>query len=221
MGPFWRAMAGGFVGKILGALFIAICLALGFGPTEWASFMIAELPTWVTPTAARMAFLSLAAITAFAFAWPVVRARWPSQRSTLRKYYTVAEAAAVLGIDEETIYQAAITGQMVLSVVDHVPQNFEEVSEEIREGKRVATTTRHEVVFSARSDPVPSLELWYISPDDVKNVIRNPDRAFTLVSYLYKTRECLPASGKGFTSPRKFRKADLLVSAEEIKLKRA
>jgi len=65
VGVFARALAGSLVGKIIAGLFVAVCIALGFGPEKWAAFMIAELPLWITPTVARFAFVFLAVAAAY------------------------------------------------------------------------------------------------------------------------------------------------------------
>jgi len=65
-------MAGGFFGKLLAALLIAVCVVLGFGPDTWAKFMIGE---WATPLIARIGFVLLAIVTAFAILWPWIDAR--------------------------------------------------------------------------------------------------------------------------------------------------
>jgi hypothetical protein len=134
-----------------------------------------------------------------------------------RKYYAIAEAASLIGVSEETLYQLAIPGDVVLSVVRHSPANLEEVSQVIRDGKAVKVTTRTTTFFSAQSDPTVSLDLWYISPRDAKNAIRNPVGAVTLIGSIYKDRECVPERGMGLSPPLKITKSDLLISSEEFK----
>jgi hypothetical protein len=55
--------------------FIAICGALGFGPDEWASFMITGLPHWVTPELARLVFVSLGFSVFVVLAWTIIQSR--------------------------------------------------------------------------------------------------------------------------------------------------
>jgi hypothetical protein len=74
-GIFTKAFAGVFFGKLAATLFIAICLALGFGPDEWAKFIVTGLPIWVTPGLAQAVFLILAALTFGALIWPFLL-RW-------------------------------------------------------------------------------------------------------------------------------------------------
>lgn len=59
MRSFWQAVAGAFFGKLLAALFIVICMALGFGPGKWAAVVIGASQTeWIW--AARAGFITLA-----------------------------------------------------------------------------------------------------------------------------------------------------------------
>ena len=67
---FFSALSGAFVGKILAALFIAVCLMFGIGPDNWAEWIISGLGDQITPSIARYAFLTLAALTAFAVFGP-------------------------------------------------------------------------------------------------------------------------------------------------------
>jgi len=46
-----------------------VCLALGFGPDEWAKFIMTGLPIEVTPALAQAVFLTLAALTFGALTW--------------------------------------------------------------------------------------------------------------------------------------------------------
>ena len=66
-----------FVGRLAAALFIAICVFLGFGPKEWAAFVISGWQ-WVTPAVAQWAFLGLGAL---ASAWINARTARPSNAS--------------------------------------------------------------------------------------------------------------------------------------------
>jgi hypothetical protein len=70
-GIFARAFAGGFFGKLAAAVLLAICVLLGFGPNEWAKFIMTGLPTWVTPGRAQVVFITLAAVTFVALSWPL------------------------------------------------------------------------------------------------------------------------------------------------------
>jgi len=80
IGTFAKAFAGGFIGKLAGALFIAMCLFLGFGPDEWAKFIVTGFPIWVTPVVAQAVFLTLAALTSGALIWSFLNTRNVSQQ---------------------------------------------------------------------------------------------------------------------------------------------
>jgi hypothetical protein len=135
----------------------------------------------------------------------------------LRKYYSIAEAATIVNISEETIYQLAIAGDIRLSIVEHRPSNYEMPIEEIVDGKTVKATRQTVTAFSVGDDSA-SLDLWYISPRDAKNVIRNPPEAVTLISVIFRDRECVPKRAKGFlNSYLRIARSDLLVSSEELK----
>jgi hypothetical protein len=63
MSLLWRVFTAAALGKIFGSFFVAICIALGFGPDRWAEFMIADMPIFITPGVARLVFLLLASLT--------------------------------------------------------------------------------------------------------------------------------------------------------------
>jgi hypothetical protein len=95
-GIFTKAFAGGFIGKLAAATFIAICLALGIGPDKWAKFIVTGLPPWVTPEHARMGFLILAALTFIAITWPILT-RWRVRRSGISQQLDMKISAAESG----------------------------------------------------------------------------------------------------------------------------
>ena len=74
---FWKAFLGGFLGKLVAGIFIAICLARGFGPDEWVEFMITNLPSWITPTAAQIVFVGLGITTLGFLVFPYINFRLP------------------------------------------------------------------------------------------------------------------------------------------------
>lgn len=47
MGIFFKAFSGGFFGKLFAAVFIAICVSIGFGPDKWATAIISHDPLWL------------------------------------------------------------------------------------------------------------------------------------------------------------------------------
>jgi hypothetical protein len=65
----WRQISWGFVSNILSVLFVAICVALGFGPTEWAEFLVAGMPIFVTTGIVRLILLLLASVTLASLLW--------------------------------------------------------------------------------------------------------------------------------------------------------
>jgi hypothetical protein len=58
-----------FFGKIIAALFIAICAALGFGPEIWANYVITNAPNWITPKISQYSFITLGSITFVSILW--------------------------------------------------------------------------------------------------------------------------------------------------------
>src|SRR5258708_17571837 len=57
-----KPIVGALIGRVLAALFIAICMALGFGPDEWARWLLGTMFDSAT-LLARLAFIGLAIIT--------------------------------------------------------------------------------------------------------------------------------------------------------------
>lgn len=77
MGSFWKSFWGGIAGKLVASLFIAVCFSLGFGPEKWAEFMIANLPSWITPIIAQIVFLVLGIIASGFLVFPLINFRLP------------------------------------------------------------------------------------------------------------------------------------------------
>jgi hypothetical protein len=65
----WRNVISSFIGGILRTVFVAICVALGFGPDKWAGFMSAGMPFLITPGVVRLGFLLLASLTLLSLLW--------------------------------------------------------------------------------------------------------------------------------------------------------
>ncbi len=65
MPTFWKSFFGSFLGKITSVLFITVCMAIGFGPDEWAKYLLNDLPVHFNPRAAQILLLILGAITLF------------------------------------------------------------------------------------------------------------------------------------------------------------
>lgn len=58
MGVFIKAMAGGFVGKLVATIFIAVCVAFSFGPELWVQFIL-QGSAHLTASNARGLFFAL------------------------------------------------------------------------------------------------------------------------------------------------------------------
>ncbi len=69
---FFQSAAGAFIGKLLAALLIAVCVALGVGPEEWAAFVLGDL-SYFRQILARIGFVSLAAVVFGSLIWPKLR----------------------------------------------------------------------------------------------------------------------------------------------------
>jgi hypothetical protein len=52
-------MLGSLIGKILAVLFIALSVAVNFGPDKWAIYLVDGLPSFVTPNLLRWMLLAL------------------------------------------------------------------------------------------------------------------------------------------------------------------
>lgn len=59
-GTFFKAMAGGFFGKLLATAFIAACIALSFGPDRWIEFVFQGSSDYLTPSTARTVLFATA-----------------------------------------------------------------------------------------------------------------------------------------------------------------
>jgi hypothetical protein len=81
----WRIFFLAFAGKIAGTLFAAICTAIGFGPDQWAEFLISGMPFLVTPGVVRLAFLLLASVTLASTFWSSI-----AGNNSLSKYVSIA-----------------------------------------------------------------------------------------------------------------------------------
>ncbi|MFI5024451.1 MAG: hypothetical protein ACHQRJ_22710 [Alphaproteobacteria bacterium] len=77
MRPFWQAMAGGLLGKVLAAILIAACATVGFGPDRWVAVMIGHSSVWIA--VARFSFLGLAVVVLTLLFLPAVKTLWPRQ----------------------------------------------------------------------------------------------------------------------------------------------
>lgn len=67
-----------FIGKVLATLFIAICIVIGFGPPEWAAYVL-HGSSYVTPEMLRVSLIIVGGIAvAFAYGPQINRRPWPS-----------------------------------------------------------------------------------------------------------------------------------------------
>lgn len=113
-----------------------------------------------------------------------------------------------------------MAGELIFSVLEHLPRNFEEVNEGKNEdGKRVVHTKTNETTLVV-GDSAKGLQLRYITTEDLINVVTNdaPNRK-TLVRSVYETRDLDPKKGKWFVNnPMRVSLADVVVAAEEWEL---
>ena len=115
---FWRVLFGSLLGRVLGALVIAICLALGFGPDKWAAFIITGFPHWVTPGLAQEAFLILGVTTLGLISWPLIRSRvlslWHSKDidvKATRAEWWYSNIQCVIRSSEKLVVMDSVIGQ--------------------------------------------------------------------------------------------------------------
>lgn len=98
----WRvafsAAIGGFVGKLIASLFIAVCVVLGVGPIEWATYLLGGAAPWV----ARLVFVVLAVLAALALGFSI-RASQPTHEWRLSQKQLAAIRAALTGISTGSV----------------------------------------------------------------------------------------------------------------------
>ena len=133
-------------------------------------------------------------------------------------YYSIDEIAQKSGLSPDQVLRLGCSGTLVFSILDHSPQNFEEVDEDEKheDGSRTVRTKTNESTVIVRSDG-PPLRLKYIGTEDVINIVTNdaPNRR-TLVRAVYSTRELNPKKGTwSLNNPKKLAPTDLVVSHEE------
>lgn len=134
-------------------------------------------------------------------------------------YYSIEEIAQKAGLSSDQVLRLGFSGALVFSILDHSPQNFEEINEEKHEdGSRTVRTRRNETTVIAKQEG-PALRLKYIGTENVINIVKNdaPNRR-TLVRAVYSTRELDPKQGCwSLNNPRKLTPSDLVVSHDEWK----
>lgn len=120
---FWSA----FAGKIFAAIFLAICVFLGFGPVEWIKFMIQELPQWITPSLARIGFLGLALLTFGSLIIPIKRKKQLiTQISTINPEPTSADII----LRREYLSEKRKHLERLINKVDQIWKGIEEYSKD-------------------------------------------------------------------------------------------
>lgn len=72
------------MGKVVAALFIAVCAIFGLGPERWAEFVISGISSWLTPQMAQLAFLTLGFITLITVVWNKIRSLF----LTIKKWFS-------------------------------------------------------------------------------------------------------------------------------------
>ena len=70
-----RILTLAFLGRLLATTFVALCIALGFGPDKWAAALIGAQPPLIV-WAVRGGFLLLGAITFVCALWPTINRFW-------------------------------------------------------------------------------------------------------------------------------------------------
>ncbi|MCI0662039.1 MAG: hypothetical protein L0220_13295 [Acidobacteria bacterium] len=133
-------------------------------------------------------------------------------------YYTVAEVAQKLGVDESRVFQWGITGKLIFAFIRHSPSNFQEEWEKKDEhGRDVKVTRTHQSITFTSKGAASGPEILYIRPNDAAAIILNntPGRKIG-VSALFYTSELLPQKGIAFSSPVLVEKAELIVTKEEF-----
>jgi hypothetical protein len=113
MRPFLQSAAGAFVGKILAAIFIAVCVAVGFGPDAWATFLLGDLSS-LARIISRIGFLLLAMTVVCFVIWPKLRPwwrrlgfRWPV---TFHNQITTEELSNIVPVDIYPIHDPNARG---------------------------------------------------------------------------------------------------------------
>jgi hypothetical protein len=89
-----RAFVAAFSGKIAATLFIAVCIALGFGPTEWAAMLLGVEFQLI----GRAIFVLLAMATLAGLLWPYWRQPRLFINDAAQKAYETAESAGLSGV---------------------------------------------------------------------------------------------------------------------------
>jgi len=132
-------------------------------------------------------------------------------------YFTVGEVAEKSGLKVNQVLRLGMSGEIIFSILEHKPRNFEEVDEYVdEEGQNIKRTRRSEtstIVGNKNS----GLQIKYISTEDVINVVTNEaENKITLVRGLFETRDLDPKKAKWLlNSPLSIAQNDLIINTEE------
>lgn len=116
-----NAALGGFVGKLVATLFIAVCIALGVGPDVWATTLLGGV---VTPLFAQLLFILLAVLTALALG---ASFRKPEKARALTKAQLLKMQAALSGMKTGVM----ITRDNDAVDADHIYRQFVALFQEL------------------------------------------------------------------------------------------
>ena len=71
-------------------------------------------------------------------------------------YYSIEEIAQKSGLSSDQVLRLGFSGTLVFSILDHSPQNFEEIEEEKHEdGSRTVLTRTNETTAIVKPDGAP------------------------------------------------------------------
>lgn len=201
MSTFWKSFVGAFLGRVFASIFIAVCVGLAIGPDRVATFMIQNLPIWITPEIARGAFLVLGLVTFLAVfkPWEWFRAKSVKGR---RDQESVSLLDVMYWIDEKSAWgrwQKSMNGLLGESPVSGTRAQMQkwhwtsEVQSQAKDGKLPINARRGD---SLEREDIRR-DFWDIASIDV----RPDDRSLWRISVV-------PKDGLGKAASDKIKKAD-------------
>ena len=130
-------------------------------------------------------------------------------------YLTTDEVSSKSGLSTEQILRLGMSGELVFSVLEHRPQNYEEINEAQDGGGNtvIHTKTNESVPLGSEG----GLKLRYIATEDLINIVTNdaPNRK-TILRAIFNTRDLDPKKGKWFlNNPMKVSLSDVVLSSTE------
>lgn len=132
-------------------------------------------------------------------------------------YFTVEEISSKSGLSSDQVLRLGMAGELIFSVLEHLPRNFEETNEgQSGDGQTVIHTKTNETALVIGNSS-KGLQIRYITTEDLINIVTNdaPNRK-TLVRSLYETRELDPKKGKWFVNnPMRVALSDVVVTSNE------